>query len=165
MDSGGPGWSRRRYLPIKYCIATFLYILKIISDLVVYTCSFTESRVESRVRSPYYLSFVILEVPPTDLDNSRTSVRYILVLVTPLLPSTILLFVSPILLFSCPLSSLLYCSLGPSTEGPTTLLSARHLLIHTFISNVLNSQYSIGSPENILRNPRAHLVSGTSSPP
>lgn len=47
------------YLPIKYCIATFLCTLKIISNLVVYTCSFTESRVESRIRSPYYLSFVI----------------------------------------------------------------------------------------------------------
>lgn len=79
VDSGGPGWSRRRYLPIKYCIATFLYTLKIISNLVVYTCSFIESRVESRVRSPYYLSFVIPEVPTLNLDNSRTSVRYILV--------------------------------------------------------------------------------------
>lgn len=160
VDSGGPGWSRRRYLPIKYCIATFLYTLKIISNLVVYTCSFIESRVESRVRSPYYLSFVIPEV-----IVGRRSAISLYRLVTPLLPSTILLFVSPILLFSCPLSSLLYCSLGPSTEGPTTLLSARHLLIHTFMSNALTSQYSIGSPENILRNPHAHLVSGTSSPP
>lgn len=135
VDSGGPGWSRRRYLPIKYCIATFLYTLKIISNLVVYTCSFTESRVESRVRSPYYLlgKLCYTEVGGrgTDLDNSRTSVRYILVLVTPLLPSTILLFISPLLLFfSCPLSSLLYCSLGPFTKVPTTSLSARHLLIH-----------------------------------
>lgn len=165
VDSGGPGWSRRRYLPIKYCIATFLYTLKIISNLVVYTCSFTESRVESRVRSPYYLlgKLCYTEVGGrgTDLDNSRTSVRYILVLVTPLLPSTIPL----LLFFSCPLSSLLYCSLGPFTKVPTTSLSARHLLIHTFMSNALNSQYSIGSPENILRKPHAHLVSGTSSPP
>lgn len=30
VDSGRPGWSRRRYLPIKYCIATFLYTLTII---------------------------------------------------------------------------------------------------------------------------------------
>lgn len=169
MDSGGPGWSRRRYLPINYCIATFLYILTIILYLVVYTCSYTESRVESRESSSESilpkLCYTEVGGRGTDLDNSRTSVRYILVLVTPLLPSTILLFVSPILLFSCPLSSLLYCSLGPSTEGPTTLRSARHLLIHTFMSNALTSQYSIGSPENILRKPHAHLVSGTSSPP
>lgn len=131
VDSRGPGWSRRRYLPINYCIATFPYTLTITLYLVVYTCSYTESRVESRVRSPYYLSFVILPPRGTDLNNSRTSVRYILVLVTPLLPSTILLFVSPLLLFfSCPLSSLLYCSLGPFTKVPTTSLSARHLLIH-----------------------------------
>lgn len=136
MDSGGPGWSRRRYLPIKYCIATFLYTLEIILYLVVYTCSYTESRVESRESSSESilpkLCYTEVGGRGTDLDNSRTSVRYILVLVTPLLPSTILLFVSPLLLlfFSCPLSSLLYCSLGPFTKVPTTSLSARHLLIH-----------------------------------